>query len=80
MTEVKCLNKDQMLFILANRENMTAKEMAGEMRVEHHKVTLFCQSNGIEPKQDNKRSKKQNDSYHIPSLPFDYKINWRNIK
>jgi hypothetical protein len=75
MITVKCLDKDQMLYIWFNHKGKTAKEMADKLRVDKLKVTLFCQANNIEPKQDRKPFKKpRQDTYHIPFMPFNYKL------
>jgi hypothetical protein len=77
MVTVKCLEQWQMNYILKHHEEKTAKDMADNLKVEKHKVTLFCQSNGIEPKQLRRSYKKRTDNYHIPFMPFNYKLHKR---
>lgn len=66
MKEVKCLEHWQMHYIQANHEDQTAQKMADHLKVEKHKVMLFCQANGIIPFRDRKTLLQlKRDSFHI---------------
>lgn len=49
MIKVKCLTDRQMEYIKHHHTQKTAKQMADALKVEMHKVALFCQVNAIEP-------------------------------
>lgn len=63
MIKVKCLWDGQMAFIKNNHGQMTARQMAEKLQVEHHKVTLFCQANSYQPVPDGNR-KSRKDCFH----------------
>lgn len=66
IVKVKCLDLRQMKYIMDNHLTMTAAVMADYLKVEHHKVTLFCQVNDIQPKEDRvTKFRKKKDSFHF---------------
>jgi hypothetical protein len=68
MITVKSLNQNQMEYIMANHEDMTAAEMANELKVEDVNVLVFCQANGISPlprKAKGREVRKHKDSFHV---------------
>lgn len=64
MVKVKCLNDDQMQYIMSSHEKETAQAMAEKLKVEKYAVNLFCQANDIEPFKP-ARKHKPKDDYHI---------------
>lgn len=65
MKTLKCLSEGQMKYILDNHKEKTARQMAEALRIEHHKVTLFCQANGIESKPEPKQNIRHYSYYAI---------------
>jgi hypothetical protein len=68
MVKLKCLNDDQMEYIMANHEDMTAADMANDLKVEDVNVLVFCQANGISPlprKAKGREVRKHKDSFHV---------------
>lgn len=80
MKTVKCLEMWQMEYIMANYTKMKAKDMAEQLGVEKHKVTLFCQANGIEPVPARKHPKRF-DTFLPPRGAWcDHKINLGKLR
>jgi len=79
MIPIKCLTDTQMKVILAKHEGMTAQQLADELQIEKHKVTLFCQANAIELLGGRKRFRKRKPKKIIPVISakinrFDFKV------
>lgn len=74
-TPVKCLNEDQMEYILEHYEKKTPREMAEHLGKERYEVILFCQANVIEPKS----GRKIKDNYHVSPVSRQQRISRKGL-
>lgn len=68
MIPVKSLNLNQMKYIIAHHEGMTAQQMAEALRVEDVNVLIFCQVNEISPlprKYKGREVRNHKDNFHV---------------